>query len=173
MIPSVSSPIAKSAINVEIAKEIINGILDIFKEVSSTLDSPYMYYYYFDRDEKPLINSFEEKSAAQLVCLYSNLGIHTSCVLLFLLCIVHKAYYHFFATKIEFRDSLIWINWLQKFVERDQKVGNSWTKTLAVDTPLSPSTLTRRGKLIKLDKAVTEIYTLENFWEIIHSRDYR
>lgn len=173
MVPDIRSPIAKSAINLECSKPLIDGILDILKDASHGVNAPYMYYYYFDVDEKPLINSFEEKSSAQVICVHSNLGIHTSCILLFLLCIVHNAYYNFFTSRPSLKDPVSWIKWIENFVERDQKVGNSWTKTLVVDSLLTPSGLTRRGKLIRARIDEVEIYTLQNFWEIIHARDYK
>ena len=170
MIPEIHSPIAKSAINLELSKSIIDEVLDIFKEASSGVSSPYMYYYYLDSG-KTLLNSFEEKSSSQLACLHSNLGIHSSCVLLFLLCIVHNEYYEFFTSITE--EAVHLIKWIEKFVENDQKRGDKWIKTIATDSLLSPGVLKRRGKLITPTKNQVEIYTLENFWEIRHSRDYK
>jgi len=173
MIPSTHSPIAKSAINLELSKPIINSVLDIFKEASDGITSPYMYYYYFDDHKTQLVNSFEEKSSANLVCIYSNLGIHTSCILLYILCIVHNEYYHFFTQTSLFEDPVYLIKWLEKFVERDQTFDNKWMNTIITDSVVSPSPIRRHGKLLRPTKDQVEIYTLQNFWNIIHSRDYR
>ena len=151
----IHSPIAKSAINLELSKPIIKGVLDIFKQISSTIKSPYMYYYYFEGDKKPIANSFEEKSLAQLICLYSNLGIDNSYILLILLGIVHNEYYHFFTMSQFFEDPIFLIDWMEKFIKTDKKV-------LMVDSPLSPSNIIRNGKIISGECV-----------EILHSRDYK
>ena len=152
----VRSPLQLSALHQELAKPIINGILDIFKEASVSLPANDMYYYHFDINEKTERNSFEEKSANYKVCVRTNLGVHTSCVLLLLLSIVHNGYYSFFETSPQLVNPILWINWLDDFVERDQKVCGYWTKTIEIP---------------QLIKSNAEIYTIDNFWDVIHSYD--
>jgi hypothetical protein len=173
MVPDIRSPIAKSAIDTEFSKVIINGILDIFRDISRQINYPTMYYYYIDVNEIPLAYSFEEKSSIQLICLSTNIGVEMASATLFLLAMVHNGHFEFFNSRKDIRDSVSWLEWILKFIEKEQKINDNWTKTIVVDTILSPGKLVRRKKCVSLSKENVEIYTLDTFWDIIHSRDYK
>lgn len=151
------SNLARYAINLQYATPIINEIIDKLKK-QVTYDT--RYYYYINADAACIVNSFEEKCISAAICFKSNLGVQHASIAIILMSIIHNGTYGFFfkpSTNPRCED---WFSWMLQYVSRDNIVVEPCS---AVVPPL--------GLRRKIYPA--EIYTLDNIWEVMHSRDYK
>jgi hypothetical protein len=124
------SRLAKSTIEHEKSKPILNNIINMVKKENKVQGK---YYYLNIANSKK--NSFEEKSSARFIALYSD--FMSVSIILYIMCMIHN-----------------------------------WTFTRAYDPtwPIFCSDKIQKPEgRFRLEPV--EIYTLDNIWDVLHSRN--
>jgi len=150
------SKLAIHAINIEHSTPIINYVIDRLK-TETDLTSDYNYFYFIDPEMAYQKNSFEEKSIASAICFKSNMKLEKASIALVLMRSIHNESHDFFSNPANNPTQKDWYEWLCEYTQRDRI-------NVEISKYLIPFFELRRKSYD------VEIYTLDNIWEVRHSK---
>ena len=151
------SNLARYALNLQYATPIINELIDQLKKQD---EYETRYYYYVNPIGAYIQNSFEEKCISAAICFKSNLSLIHASIAIVIMSIIHNGKYDFFFDPSTNPRCDDWFTWMLEYAGRDKITVES---SMVIIPPIGI-----RKKIFPV-----EIYTLDNIWEVIHSRDYK